>query len=631
MYENILIIACTQKSATAWLENAKQDIGQTSLFKTIILENLGGDFSSIKTVLSDQNNIAVVLIIDKDWLAEQDFLTLVSILLRKISSREDFRFYVFLADLSLQEFNQITESPKADILGDLVDTVQLSQFNDANQVIEQLKEYKKQHRNIRLGMLGKKIRIAAANITIFSGTIIQLICLAAAALFISLYFLKWNLTFLETLGSPFSLAAGIIVFPIILYIIYIISNLAEAGKYLFNMFIGLGLIVLGIWVVKDIAGATPIYIISIFFGIVLEYFRRASYNDRRLLTRIDINNVTHPHQELPISVRNTINGANTNPFSCPFSTDQRPILFLSYTRRSEWGKKLALKLNNKFRLLQSESFLDVADIPTGSNWRQTLNSGFGKANVFISLIDEFSLERSWPAAELECALRVEGKYAIPRIIVLKKQDLDIGKAAGILPVFSEVLSLSPEAITPLQPSIIEIKGDEDTKIDILTSQLHFPEFHTPSVIPREVSALVQSPFLFLLKPLGYFFLIACNIGWLPGFLSLIFPEVNKFVINLANTTWRIPSLIILGYLSGAIFRYMFTLYFEEKLSFIHWRFIPYSLLGIIDLLYIIMQHAPLFDLAYPLLAGCIGWIYSMSLEYYTSHSKNPAMTDLSSL
>ena len=628
MDENILIIACTKETISSWEGNEEQNPASL-VFTTMILEELSGDIGSIKKALQDKDYIAVILVIEKAWLAKPVFLNLVETLLSKISSREDFRLYVLLADLSMQEFNTFAGKPKADVLADLVDTVQLSQFKDIYEVLDQLKDYKKRRRNIRLGMTGKRISIAAANIAIFFSWIIESICLAFIILYALSHLLKFNLPFAETFRPLFAFSAGLIVFPISLYIIYILSNLAKEGKNFIFMVIGWGLIIEGIYIVKDTPGLVQLYILSILFGIVLEFFRRTSYADRRLLTKIDVNQATPPNQKLPAIVHNAIEGINTNPFSCPIFTDQRPILFLSYTRRSEWGKKLAQKLNREFQTLQSENFLDVADIQTGSNWRQALNNGFGKTNAFISLIDEFSPIRNWPAAEIECALKTESKYSIPRIIILKKKGVDVAKIQNIYPVFQEIFNLSPEAVTPLQPSIIEINDADDPKVDILTSQLRFPEFETPSVVPPYVDSIIKSPFQFLLKPLGFLSMVAWNLGWLPGLLAIVFPAINKFMVGLALTNWNLPIKILLGYVFGSLIRYIFGLIFEYKMRFSHWRFVPYSLLGVTYLLYLVMPHAQLFDIGYTILAACLGWLFVIDQESKASHSKNISAMDLS--
>ena len=355
----------------------------------------------------------------------------------------------------------------------------------------------------------------------------------------------------------------------------------------------------------------------------------ASYADRRLLIKIDVNKVTPLDQKLPALVHNAIEGLNTNPFTCPIFVEQRPILFLSYTRRSEWGKQLAQKLNSKFQTLQSESFLDVKNIQSGSNWRQALNNAFGKTNVFISLIDEISLSRIWPAAEIECALGVEDTYSLPRIIVLKKKGLEIEEIKGIFPVFQEILRLSPEAVTPFQPSIIEINDADDPRLDILTSQLRFPEFETPSVVPPFLSALIASPFLFLVKPVGFLLMVAWNIGWLPALLAIFNPTINKFVVGLSLTNWNLPVKVLFGCVCGSLIRYIFGLIYEYKMPFLRWRLVPYSLLGVTYLLFLVMPQAQLVEIGYTFLAACLGWIFVIDQESYASHSKNISAMDLS--
>ena len=148
-------------------------------------------------------------------------------------------------------------------------------------------------------MTGKRIRIAAANLTIFLSWPIELLCLACSALFALARILKWNLPLPEISGPLFAFTAGMIAFPILLYIIYVLSNLAEAGKNFIFMIIGWVLIGFGIPSIKDTPNIWQIYFISILFGIVLENLRRSSYADRRLLTRIDVNKVTYLEQNLP--------------------------------------------------------------------------------------------------------------------------------------------------------------------------------------------------------------------------------------------------------------------------------------------------------------------------------------------
>jgi hypothetical protein len=630
MTEKLTILACTEASLNSCLEMIGEALEQVCPFETIVLEDVGGDVSSLRQGLDDRENLATILIIEKACLEWESLQEAVRVVIRRTSAQEDFRAYIYLADLTLETFNRLISERKLDTLYDLVDTVQIAQLIDAGGIVVQIREFKAQLRKIRIGMGAKKVREAAAGLTILAAGVFQWCCLIATAVFIMLNLIKLTFPWRDALAPFFPWAAGLVVFPVFLYVVFFLSNLGDAGQHFLPVLAGAVVAVYGFMNVSSLQGTLPAYILALQLGIELEVLRRISFNDRRLLTRIDITDHTPTGGVLPAIVRKAILvGNNLEPFRIPLAADKRPVIFISYTRRSEWGKKIAARLNEVFRLAKSQSFLDTQDIPTGANWRQVLNTAFGKANVFISLVDDFSSERSWPAAELECALRQHGGYAVPKIIVLKKQGLEVEKVQNILPVFDTLLSLIPEATTPLQPDIIDVEDEQDERLERLASQLKVWEFETPGVLPSFLTSLTIVPTLMVTNYFNYVYLAACYLTWIFGLFLVMSAQVNSFFLGLMGTRWVLPVLLLAGFFTGAMLRDLFTLYYEFRLRFTHWNFMPFSILTNLYLLSMFLPHAGLLDWGYTVLAFGLGWLYLIRHEYYSSPLQNPYAKDLS--
>ena len=254
-----------------------------------------------------------------------------------------------------------------------------------------------------------------------------------------------------------------------------------------------------------------------------------------------------------------------------------------------------------------------------------LNDYFGRANIFISLVDEISIQKEWPAAELESALKVCGEFAIPKIIVIKKAGLKLNDTMNVFPVFQKTLNVSSQAASFLQPNIIEIKSDEDDKLFQIISQLHFPEYQAPGIIRGFLSLILGKINYLFVKPLGYFNLIGCQYGWVLGLFAFYYSLGDGIIWKSSyGVICFIFIVLILGFLIGSISLYIYILLYSYRRSVKEWVMFPFSLLGVLFFVYKIMGFVgdrEIYYYNYLLIGLFFGWMYMLYQEYYVMYLK----------
>ncbi len=101
-------------------------------------------------------------------------------------------------------------------------------------------------------------------------------------------------------------------------------------------------------------------------------------------------------------------------------------VFVSYSERSDWGRKIAKELKNELVKLQIECFFAPDSIEPGSSWRHKLTDELRAASIVVQFLDsqsamlqpDVALNRHWPALELAAASAHQALCGLPSILAV---------------------------------------------------------------------------------------------------------------------------------------------------------------------------------------------------------------------
>lgn len=295
---------------------------------------------------------------------------------------------------------------------------------------------------------------------------------------------------------------------------------------------------------------------GIALGISLDAIRRYRKQAKRDMFSLRSEIATLPGYTLLHAITKVIANYTPNPWSCPLLPDYSARVFISYIHSSEWANGIVTELRKNLKTFSAECFLDMFDIYNGSSWRRQLHNKMADANVFIAIVDEFSIHKEWPAAEMETALAGRYLTGMPEIIILIKPKHPQEAKKENMPVFNAIFQAGSRRIN----SPVKIMEVKDGTIHMLASGFTRDHFSTVGIIPGLLSNWFRS---LVLKPvniigsigsfLGIPFLIAawlsvCKIVDLQGFL------VSTHLLN--------PVFLLLGFWLGFTLRLLLGSLFE---------------------------------------------------------------------
>jgi hypothetical protein len=182
------------------------------------------------------------------------------------------------------------------------------------------------------------------------------------------------------------------------------------------------------------------------------------------------------------------------------------------------------ELRKNLRAFGAECFLDTRDIGLGTSWRRQLHQKMANSNVFISVTDEVSIRKEWPAAEMETALASKSVSELPEIIMLVKPGLKRETAKANMPVFNSIFqSRRRVAMDPVR--IIEVKQDT---IFTLASGFKRDHYYTAGVLPGLISNWYK---LLIVKQL-------CILGSIGSFLGgILLIAAATHLFGLMDLSW----------------------------------------------------------------------------------------------
>jgi hypothetical protein len=407
--------------------------------------------------------------------------------------------------------------------------------------------------------------------------------------------------------------SAILWFPLITVPIYLMGRGISASSRLLSKSKKWGIwsataVLLGIactGIPSEVGAASKSITLGIALGMVLDLIRRAGSVARRERFALKKENATKKGKALPVKIKQTISEYVSSPWSCPILPDGRSRVFISYTHSSPWAHKLANELFDELKNNGAECFLDQHGIKAGSSWKRQLHLKMVDANAFIAVMDELSINKDWPAAEMETALAGKFFTGQPEIIILAKHGELFDAGEEIFPVFEEIFNAS-STISEDAIRLIEVK--ENTAQSVAFG-LTPGTFHAAAVFPP-LSATLLLPFRRMLARIGLF-------GTMLGplcFIAALLHFWNK--VNLNRLTQSKPllySLFLLGSFwlgftlrSVLAFRYELNDAFASRKNKYNFA----SACGFIGILAICVPQIPLLWVGWAIAIGIIGFFSS---------------------
>ena len=174
-------------------------------------------------------------------------------------------------------------------------------------------------------------------------------------------------------------------------------------------------------------------------------------------------------QEKRRSVAVELTGVELTPGQPAYHASIVPVLglparvLISYARSSEWGRRTAFEIQGELTNWRIPSFID-AGIFVGMSWRHKLKDELAEATIFISVQDEITAPRYWPAAELEAALRGQEYCGTPMVIVVRHPDLAVGELPAGTPGVVESVVQPRQTVDGSLLRIIDFREDTPRRL-----------------------------------------------------------------------------------------------------------------------------------------------------------------------
>ncbi|MDR1271539.1 MAG: toll/interleukin-1 receptor domain-containing protein [Clostridiales Family XIII bacterium] len=240
-------------------------------------------------------------------------------------------------------------------------------------------------------------------------------------------------------------------------------------------------------------------------GIVVDVLRRCRYSVKRgriALSRVG-NNYDDRVDPRLLKVRSRFVGA---PYRVPWLTRERKPVFISYTHSSKWSSNTASDLYDELTKHGLPCFLDKHDIMRGSSWHKRLIEKMGEASQIICLVDDISIDKAWPAEELQTALKLRRISGDPTIYLLVKQGLRTAELKKTT-IFEEVLNKAGD----LEEIAVVLKETGDSA-SLMASNLKQGHDQANSLFGYTGSVVLDN---LIRRPFNVLTLTCISILWLP--------------------------------------------------------------------------------------------------------------------
>jgi tetratricopeptide (TPR) repeat protein len=587
--------------------------------KLIISRAAFGSSSPEKTVLKplepNEKLCAAVVIIEKVALKDETFRYWLNWCIEYVAAKEDFRLFVCLHDMSIDEFEKLSREGDS-ILASLKDTVQVLELPSPDHLAISLKGYLDKLDSIRSEAFWRKIRIRSAIILGSMSSKVQFFCgaflgIAALSAFV---FKKGSVPnrFADTNELFIAVVAGSVLFPLLVTPLFLLFQGRGAMSSLIGknprirhwliLFAFLGPATIGL---PQHVGAPVSYImLGVVVGILLDITRRNGLQAKRDNISLEKALKVSKISSLPDEIIKLVREGDIDPIRRPLFPAIALKVFISYTRSSDWSKHYAAEIHKTLLKIGVCSFLDRENIGEGSSWRNQLNRSISDANVFITVIDQKSVNREWVASEIITALEGKRLAKIPEVIALIEPKLPEAKIDSMLPIFKTILHEYDKPAQEGKPRIIAI---QDRTIQTVISSLKPKYYHTSSVFPPQFSSLLA----FLTIPLVAIGSVASVLG-LPAAGFAYLEYWNKIDSSSILSSWGmlVTAYLLCGYWLGFVGRLTIASRFEVQhnnpsmLTMVN----AISFIGLAGILAVWSPHVTVLIIGWALALCYIGWM-----------------------
>lgn len=483
----------------------------------------------------DQHLCAAIIVLERAGLNDRAFQELTVFCMRRVIAMPDFRLFVYLHDLTIDELRDLSD--REPFVAALFDTTQIAESPSLEQLRRTLVPYVRQVERIQAEVQWRDSRLRFARVC---GNLATMILIAAALLSL-LGFPAWLLNSKLTWLGPYgpylaSLVLGMLAFPLQAPLIFLLLRGMRAttiaprdNVYLMRwIFVG-AVIMLGANHFQQALGGPYSWLfLGLAIGVLLDSMRCAGQQARRQMIDLEalMKHATDPAMQDPKAT--VLRGDPLNPFSCPLLPALSARVFISYSRSSAKGSRLAVALHRGLKGAGASPFLDRASIPVGANWRRTLNNHLGECDTFLCVLDEKSVQREWVAAELLAAIEARQLTGTPDIVILIDPAIQRPSQA-MLPVFQGVVSAVTEPPVQGRPQILQFNEQTQTS---LVWGLAPGRFVPTSVFTRATAIPIMSVMIVpgLIGGLGIF------AGFILGFLVML-EKTAKFPLTSGLADW----------------------------------------------------------------------------------------------
>ncbi len=374
-----------------------------------------GDVQNALSEIASPAVIACVFVVSRKAVAYSTFAQSVDACVKALSSRREFRLFVYLRGIDREQL--IAMAPSVAAVDDLVNSVQIGESTEQHQIanlVASVGRHLQQLPEILDLLKYERWKQMALHLVPLSNLV-----------FMALFSLGWwrlvsqPQQTLESNLLPWILAMnGVLIYPLFLVFCSLGSTLRTGAR--FRIFA----LLLPLWFINTIPSSKltanwPFLVAGFGAGILLDSSRRIWAQSRRELIAIPPPKQSEIDKGAPVAA----GGRNWRMLTTGPVLESETSVFISYCRGSPWSSATASALHDALKEVKVPSFLDAEGITEATSWRHKLQQALGKATVFVAVQDSMTANSYWPTAELHAAVRSQVYSGLPSIIILRDATL----------------------------------------------------------------------------------------------------------------------------------------------------------------------------------------------------------------
>ena len=415
---------------------------------------------------------AIILPYKREYAYSESFRTVAELIAERFGSAgaEDLRTYIFPVDLTQREFLSVLDNGSDSALADLGDVIQITAGTDLRNLADDIRLYFSTREKARRVRKREALRHRIEYLIGCLATIVTAACLIYsfprffadmadwkifeplrsfysmipydAEITCLIWFVGWIMilsALISIFQKGFSGAKNererLVCYPMDELLAVIILFSAVSSAYHFGM------------ITDFLKGRWYLPVAGVFIGVILDVLRRMRSKGNRYLRFKALDKAMSTGTDaikLSSKLRDSGRRPITNALRKAYFHKGKTKIFVSYTHSSAWARQRVDELVELCRQSDIDCFVDKEGIPRGASWRRSIFSGLLRADYFIAFADQISVEKQWPAAELEMALAMRSISGGPYPIVFVPEDFPHRVTDDYLPVFRDTMLCSSE-------------------------------------------------------------------------------------------------------------------------------------------------------------------------------------------